>query len=660
MQSSQSTPSSPPSRPGRKRLLLVICLIGVAAGLLVARPWQGPHIECSLTVQPGQSLQAAIDAAAAGDVICLARGTWTENIVIDKPLTLVGRGAGRTAIEAARFFSPVVQISGQDSEPPGIKLIGLTISGLGGVSGVSIGGTAETEIKDCVVSGRWYGVEVADSANLTMMACTISENTQRGVVLVDSARATISGSRISRNMGPALWLSGSAEATLLDCEISGNRGHGFWLRGSARVVLSNCSVSANGGHGLWLTEWSTAQLLQSRISGNSDQGIRADDSAGVELIECDVLSNWHGIELRAGAQATIVNCAVSRNRWHGISVQNSARATVSGSVISANRRGVGLRNQADAEIRDCLIEENSGYGVFSWSSSDIRGQGNRFRQNGVDLGGNVFAALRVPLQEPRETAIIWPDDRYPSLQEAIDALLPGGTLVIMPGTYVAGLTVGGKLSIEADPGGVTLQAKSSALPVLSLVDGAELHLARATITGGAEGLLVSAGAKASLVDCTISDNLQGISLSYASSAQMANCSIEGNAQGGVLASGAAQATITGCSISNSTDYGIAATDSARVTVMDSRVTGIRKDGGIVLRGSAQAVLVGNTLLNNRGFGVAIFQRPCFTVPWPFRGRISGSSNAFGANLGGDVCPPELGFLSTTEGGELDLRPSVSP
>ena len=638
----------------------MLCLIAIAAGLLVTRPWQGPQVECSLTVQRGESIQAEIDAAAAGDVICLARGTWTENIVIDKPLTLVGRGAGRTTIEAARYFSPVVQVSGQGSQTIDVKLEGLAISGDGGASGVEISGSAAAEIRDCKLSGRRHGIWVADSANLTMMGCTISENTQRGVVLVDSARATISGSRISHNMGPALWLSGSAEATLLDGEISGNRGHGFWLRGSARVVLSNCSVSANGGHGLWLTEWSTAQLLHSQISRNSDQGIRADGSAGVKLTECDVLSNWHGIELRNGAQATIVNSAVLRNNWDGISVRNSAHATVSGSVISANSRGVGLRNQADAEIRDCLIEDNSGYGVFSWSSSDIRGQGNRFRQNGVDLGGNVSAALRVPLQEPGETAIIWPDDRYPSLQEAIDALLPGGTLVIMPGTYVAGLTVGGKLSIEADFGGVTLQAKNSALPVLSLVEGAELHLERATITGGAEGLLVSAGAKVSLIDCTISDNLQGVSLSYASSAQMTNCSIEGNAQGGVSANGAAQAAITGCSISNSTDYGIAAADSARVTVMDSRVIGIRGDAGIVLRGSVQAVLVGNTLLNNRGFGVAVFQRPCFAVPWPFRGHIFGSSNAFQANLGGDVCPLDLGFLSTSEGGELDLRPSVSP
>ena len=647
----------PLSRSGRKHLLLTLLVVIIAIILILTRPWHTEQRECSVTVLPGESIQAAIDAAEEGDVICLPRGVWTETIAIDKSLTIVGRGTTRTSIEAEWRLRPVLAISSQDIKPVTVKIEGLTISWDGGHTGVAINGTAVVEISNCHISGMMYGIQVADSAHLTLSDSAVSDSRQRAIMLSGSAQASISGSQISANVGPGLWLSGSAQATVSDCEISGNLGHGLWLRDEGHVALGNCAVSDNKGHGLLLTGRSTAQLLESRLSGNWDQGIRAEDRARVEVIGTTVLSNWHGVELRDEAQATITGSTISRNSWDGIRVRDSGQARVSGSVISANRRGVGFSGSAGADIRDCLIEGNSGFGIFSWASGVVDGEGNEFRNNGIDLGGNLSGALRVPLKEPGETAITWPDERYASLQEAIDALLPGGKLILEPGTYAAGLTIGTPLSIEAGDGQAVLMAKSDALPVLSLVGGAELHLTGSMITGGAEGLLVSGAARAVLATCTISGNTEGINLSYSSSVEMVHCDIENNERRGVFVGGAAQAAIINCAIRDNGGYGIAAADSAQVTISDSIVAGSGGDGGIVLWASPQAVLEGNTISDNRGFGIAFFQRPCFVgSPWVFRGRISGSGNVFEANRRGDVCPPELGFLSTMEGGELDLRP----
>lgn len=648
------------SKLGWKRLLLVLCIAAVAIGLLSVRPWRTTQPECYATVRPGESIQEAIDAAEPGTVICLARGVWTENVAIDKPLTLVGKGATRTTIRAARIFQPVVQISGQHGEPVEVKLKGIGVSGDAGGSGFTVSGAAVVEIMGCAVSGRSYGIEIADSAYLTLSGSTITDARHRGVVLAASARASISASRISGNLGPGFWIAGSAEAVLVDCEISRNLGHGFWLRDEARVALSDCSISSNQGHGLWLTGQSAAQLLRSDVSNNWDQGVRADDSADLDLTDSDVQSNWHGVELRHGAQGKITGSAVSGNRFDGIRIQNASEVTVLGSTVAFNSRGIGVWGQADAEISGNLIKYNSGYGLFSWSATEIRGEGNEFRENGVDLGGNLAGSLRIPLKEPRETAIRWPDDRYASLQEAIDALLPGGELLLEPGSYTVGLTIGKSLLIEADQGQVTLRAKGNALPTLSLVDGAYLRLAGATVSGGSTGVAVSAGARAVLVGCTISENTEGINLSHSSSAEMVDCHITRNERGGVVVGGAAQTLITGCSVSSNHGYGIAAADAGQVSITDSTVARNAGEGGILLWGSSEAVLETNSIVDNNGFGVAMFQRPCFVASrLIFRGRISGSGNVFEANQRGDVCPPELDFLSTAEGGELDLRPSVS-
>ena len=50
----------------------------------------------TLRVQPGQDLAAAVQAAAPGDVVEVARGMYRANLLIDKPLTL--RGIDRPTI----------------------------------------------------------------------------------------------------------------------------------------------------------------------------------------------------------------------------------------------------------------------------------------------------------------------------------------------------------------------------------------------------------------------------------------------------------------------------------------------------------------------------------------------------------------------------------
>ena len=650
----------PLQRVGSRRLVLIVVITSVAAlaaGLLAARPWQERLPDCPVVVRPGESIQAAIDAADAGEVICLAQGLWTENLVVDKPLTLVGQGEGRTVINPELRLRAIVLVPGQGEEPVEVGLEGLTMEGFGGGSGVTLGGLAVVEIKDCTISGRIAGIEVADSARLTLNGCTVYDSRQRAVVLSGSARASISGSSISGNRGRGVWVYGSAEVEFDDCDISDNGGHGLLLQDEAWVKLSECSVSGNTGHGLWLMGQSIAQLLRSEVSGNSDQGIKADDGGRVEVDETRVLSNWNGIEVGHGAQVTLTNADVSRNRWDGVRVRDFGRATVSGSVLTANRRGVALMGNAGADISDCHIEMNSVYGIFSWSAAGVTGAGNSFLENGVDLGGNVPGTLRLPLRDPVEDVITWPDERYASLQEAVDALVPGGTLLLEPGTHAAGLTIGKKLSIEAGEGEVTLMGKSSALPVLSLVGGAELHLAGAAISDGSVGVLVSSDGRVVLFECTISRNVQGINLSSSSSSEITDCSIEGNATDGVLVGGEARAVITGCVISDHGQCGIAVADSAQVRIVDTVVTRSGRDGGVVLRGYCQAILEGNTIVDNRGYGVAIYWHPCFVGTGRFfRGHISGNDNVLQGNVAGDVCPPELGFLSTAEGGELDLRP----
>jgi len=63
-------------------------------------------------VYPGQSIQAAIDTAAPGDIILVTAGIYRENLVMWKPVKLQGAGAWSTVLDGS-FFDPAAQAAWQ-------------------------------------------------------------------------------------------------------------------------------------------------------------------------------------------------------------------------------------------------------------------------------------------------------------------------------------------------------------------------------------------------------------------------------------------------------------------------------------------------------------------------------------------------------------------
>jgi hypothetical protein len=117
-------------------------LLRLAAGLalVVALIIAGQTLAADLQVGPGElytDIQSAVDAAASGDVIHIAAGTYVEQVIIvGKDLTLSGAGQGATVIESPAELEilystsfdhyPVVGI--MDAE---VALADLTIDGAG-------------------------------------------------------------------------------------------------------------------------------------------------------------------------------------------------------------------------------------------------------------------------------------------------------------------------------------------------------------------------------------------------------------------------------------------------------------------------------------------------------------------------------------------------
>jgi hypothetical protein len=147
-------------------------------------------------------IQAAVNAAAANDVINVAPGKYKEDVVIGKPLSLLGAGADRTTINAANLAN-------------GILLDGLNNPGL---------------------------------SNVTVARFRVENALYEGIVVLNTTDATIRDNRIVNNdtVGPVFGSGPACNGQpAYETDESGDCGGGLHLIGASRAVVSGNFISGN-------------------------------------------------------------------------------------------------------------------------------------------------------------------------------------------------------------------------------------------------------------------------------------------------------------------------------------------------------------------------------------------------------------------------------
>ncbi len=221
--------------------------VGLAAVFLVAASGLGLLAQpCTITVQPGESIQAAIDAAPEGAVICLTEGQWDEDIIIAQSLTLRGEGPENSVIRTKDSVAAVIIVMTPDgAEPVQVVIADLSVHGREDVAGIVVADTAQLSLTDCMVSRSEFGVFLIDSARLTMSGCILQDNTLAGIALWDEVQGTITDCTISGS-DSGIALGELARATVENNHIIDNAVGVHILDDTAEVIGSGNVIPGPG------------------------------------------------------------------------------------------------------------------------------------------------------------------------------------------------------------------------------------------------------------------------------------------------------------------------------------------------------------------------------------------------------------------------------
>jgi parallel beta-helix repeat protein len=151
------------------------------------------------------TIGAAVTAAKPGDTIKIGPGQYAENVVVTKPLSLVGAGAGSTIINA-KGLANGIYVDGLDN--PGLTnvlITGVTVLNAN-FEGILVTNTSYIVISQSHVSNNDQSLNYAADtcAGQPVFETNEGDDCGEGVHLVGVDHATVSNNEISQNSGGIL------------------------------------------------------------------------------------------------------------------------------------------------------------------------------------------------------------------------------------------------------------------------------------------------------------------------------------------------------------------------------------------------------------------------------------------------------------------------
>ncbi len=184
------------------RLILVLVLLSVTSGC----GDDDSGSSGTITVRPGDSIQAAVDAAVPGSRVEVMPGEYVEThggqaaVLVEKSLQLVGLNAGGE-----------------------VKIL----PGPGNTEGIYVRGTADAFIEDVLIEGfsvdgfSQNGIWTVFVRNFEIRNNSVGNSDHVGIYPQLSAQGLVRDNTAFGGLDSALWVSGSEDIRVIDNEVYG-------------------------------------------------------------------------------------------------------------------------------------------------------------------------------------------------------------------------------------------------------------------------------------------------------------------------------------------------------------------------------------------------------------------------------------------------------
>lgn len=396
------------------------------------------------------TIQAALDAAAVGDMVLVRNGTYNEHLEVVKPLFLIGEYPNTTIIDGGKVGGWVLRIAADNVTVSNFTIRSLAPTRNDGIHvhangcnlsnnliannswGVSMVGNFNTFSGNTVIDNEHGGIELS-LANDNLISSNVVRN---GIRIVNST-----GNRVTENDCDDITISFSSDNNILTGNNIGDRLSVYYSEGTSttnnmvngrplayfenvsnqsiedagEVLLINChnmrienlnssgasipillqntsntEIKMNSGVYIELLDASNNSITHNTLT-NSGSGIYLYNSGNNRIVENSIMGNWYGIELLGSNDNFIEANNVSTNGWDGITGAWSSNNMICQNEVTGNKNaGIRLTSYSNSNgvTGNCLSYNKFGIYLAYSSENNVLATNNitENSESGITIG----------------------------------------------------------------------------------------------------------------------------------------------------------------------------------------------------------------------------------------------------------------------------------
>ncbi len=324
------------------------------------------------------SIQDAINASSDGDTIYVYNGTYYENVVVNKTLTLMGEDKNTTIVDGGWSDDPMYISSDW------VNISGFTVTH-GGVNwydaGIDLDSVEDCRIADniAIENARGFRLHYSNRSNLS--GNIVIDNWDYGIYITYSNNNSITGNNVS-NSDSGIYLIDSNDSTI-SRNIGWDNGNGIRISYSRNITIELNCIYYSWDRGIYLYHSNENRVTDNTVSSSFD---------GISLVQSDVNN--------------IINNTVYSNYYRGLGIGYSNNVTLHHNNIINNKYQAHVQNSLDIFWDDGMGEGNywSDYtGVDDGSGGRIAGDGvgdTEIPHPFIDQGNGYYQLDNYPLVNP--------------------------------------------------------------------------------------------------------------------------------------------------------------------------------------------------------------------------------------------------------------------